>query len=145
MFGLITRSRRTCRAFVWPVILLCLGGLAAVGLEWVSCGHEHLVGGHSFYHHHLFFAAHEHPGAADHPHRTPGPHPHHPKAPGKSATVSPAPALFQPATSGVLLAPLVVVFFAGPARVLPGLVQTAIQPARPRGPPVEKGYPGCRT
>ncbi len=114
-------------------MLLGLTGLMSVGLERVSCGHEHLVGGHSFYHHHFFFAAHGHPHLAHHPHRMPAPH--GAKAPHKPATITPAPALFQPAGPGLLLTPLRVSAPVVPARVQPGVVQSAIQPARPRGPP----------
>jgi hypothetical protein len=122
-------------------MLLGLTGLMAVGLERVACGHEHLVGGHSFYHHHFFFAAHDHPGLEHHPHRTPVPH--RGKAPRKVATIVPAPALFQPASAGALLVPLAFSVPLAPARPLPGLASPAIRPARPRGPP-EKGSPGCR-
>lgn len=154
MYGLITRRRRArlSRAFVWPGILLCFSGLATVSLERVPCGSEHPADGRSVYHHHFFFAAHEHYDAADHPHRTPGPHRR--KAPRKPATVAPASALFPPAGAGVLLAPQAVSLPVAPARALPGLAQPAVRRVRPRGPPAsidapgtgrEKGSPGCRT
>ena len=42
--------------------LLGLAGLAAVSVESVSFGHQHLAGGHTLHHHHFFFGPHEHPG-----------------------------------------------------------------------------------
>jgi len=122
-------------ALGWVGMLLGLAGLAAAGWEWVSCGHEHLAGGHAFYHHHLFFGAHEHPHTADHPHKAPVPVPHRGKPLHNPATVTLAPALFQPTGVGVLLVPLAVTVSVVSTCVLPGVARPVIQPARPRGPP----------
>lgn len=146
-------------------VLLGLAGLTSAGLEDVSFGHVHLVNGHVVHHHHFFLGPHEHPDAdsplepddddddddhdphseaAEHHHHAEEAEPHHHEAPEdphhhhvplRTATVSAAPALFQPAGRGVLAAPLVHSAQVVPASALPAAARPAASPSRPRGPP----------
>lgn len=139
----MSRLMRSLRARLFAVFstagtLLGLAGLAAVGVESVSFGHAHLrahlAAVHAFHHHHLYFGSHEHSGAEPGSGRE-EPAPQDPTAPRTTATVSVAPALFQPAGAGVLAAPLLDSTPLVLVLALPWAVRPAIQPARPRGPP----------
>jgi hypothetical protein len=150
------RRARSSMLFWMVGILPALVGLAAVGLEDVSFGHEHVIGGKTVYHHHFHLGAHEHQGAqpgddhdddhdgdhdGDHDHHDHPDHPvpHHHDAPRRAATVAAAPALFQPLdVSTLVLAPAAstpVVLAGLPSPVLGSFVRTADS----RGPP----FPAC--
>lgn len=116
-------------------MLLALAGLAALGLENVSSLHGHLSGGHAAFHHHLYSGPHEHHDE----HEAPAPRDCDP--PQSTATISAAPALFQPASAGVLAAPL-----SDPVPVVPASApRQAARPAPrlspPRAPPSSPAAP----
>jgi hypothetical protein len=154
MTGLSRSLRdRFCEVFLGAAMLLCITGLAAAILADVSFGHEHLVDGHVFYHHHFHFGPHEHPGTEPGHRRQPKapvPHPH--GTPRKTATVSLAPPLIQPAVASLLLSePLIDSTSYVPVRALPPVVRPVAQVGLPRGPPApgfsrfgEKRNPRCR-
>ncbi|MBW8877589.1 MAG: hypothetical protein JF614_21700 [Acidobacteria bacterium] len=162
MPGLSLRTRTRPFDTLWVTgALLGVVGLAAAGLEDVSFGHVHLVDGHVVHHHHFFLGPHEHPEANrphdlddddddDHDHHPEAPahhhpdgsEPHHHQAPLKrTATVSAAPALFQPVGRGVLAAPLAYSTPVAPGSVAPIALQFTGSPTRPRGPPSPDASP----
>jgi hypothetical protein len=135
----LTRSlrARVFNALSRAGMLLALAGLAALGLENVSSSHGHLSGGHAAFHHHLYSGPHEH---HHDDHEAPAPRDCDP--PQSTATISAAPALFQPADTGALAAPL-----ADPVPVV--LASAPLQVARPaprlsppRAPPSSPLAPG---
>jgi len=141
MPDLIRRFRaRSLNALAVAAMLLAFLALAAVGLESVSFGHQHLAGGHSLYHHHVFFGSHEHPGTHpgdhdhDHDHEAPARH-HHRDAPRRTATVSAAPALAQPIGVSLLAAPLEKLSPALQAVALPLVARPVARLTPPRAPP----------
>lgn len=158
MPGLIRNFRaRSFAPFCWVAMLLVVAGLASVGLESVSFGHEHLADGHAHHHHHVYVGSHEHPGDLDHGHeddhghehgRDHG-HPHGqereapPEPPGQpgTATVSVTPALFQPLPVSVLAAgPADATLLVQPVAPPPA-ARFVLQPAPPRGPPLSIAVP----
>lgn len=150
---------RSFDAFCWAAMLLAIAGMASVALENVSFGHQHLAGGHALHHHHVYLGSHEHPDGheqgQDHGHHHEAPAPHHhddhdheapvpqddPASQG-TATVSAAPALFQPVPAGVPAVPLVVSAPLEPALALPPAARPVLQTAPPRGPPLSAAAPG---
>jgi len=135
---------RSFAAVCWLAMLLAVVGMASIALENVSFGHDHLDGGHALHHHHAYLGAHEHPHddhGEDHDHDHGVPAPEDGPAQQRTATVSTAPALFQPAPVHVLAA--------GPADS--GLLVPILAPrpaARfvlrstpPRGPPLSSAGP----
>jgi hypothetical protein len=107
MSGLIRQLRLSPGKALWGAgMLMCLVGLTAMHLESAFCGHDHIVGGHVYHHRHLYFGAHEHPGAQHDPgHGTPARGPR--ETPRPTASVSLVPALIQPLRVRVLAAPSV--------------------------------------
>lgn len=135
--------------------LLAAAGLASSVVEDVSFGHVHLVDGHVVHHYHFYLGPHEHPDSHslaeadddhdgdhdldhhhDHDHRHPGaPHSHGHPMPQRTATVSAAPALFQPVAFWAPAAPeaLAVPVATAPAASSPA--RPLSPPSRPRAPP----------
>lgn len=74
-----------------------------------------------------------------HHHEAPDPHHHH--APLRTATVSAAPALFQPVGCGVLAAPLLQSTPVVLVSALPAAARPLVLPSRPRGPPPSLSLP----
>jgi hypothetical protein len=140
----LSRSLRTrsLDALGWAASLLAILALATAGLESVSFGHQHVAGGHSLYHHHVFFGPHEHCGAPsdhdhhpDHDHDHGAPAPQHRDAQRRTATVSAAPALAQAIGIGVLASPLTQASPATPAAPAASPSRPARRLAPPRAPP----------
>lgn len=152
MGPVIVEDRLVARA--WGALLLCLIGLAAMGLETVSFGHGHLTGAHASHHNHLYLGAHQHhgvPAGHDHSshdqghHEAPAPDPQDPDAPHRTATVSVIPTLFQPVVASVLTAPVTLSVSVVPAPVLPLVVRPAVLLIPPRAPPAIAAAPAiCR-
>ena len=134
-----SRRPRLPRSPDWAGLLLGLAGLAVVGLESSSFGHDHLKGGQAAHHHHHFFSgAHEHGPAAGHDpaddHEAPA-EPHQDHGPERTVTFATAAWPVLPAAVQTLLPPL--------TRTLPALsprnpevgAGPVLAPASPRGPP----------
>jgi hypothetical protein len=124
-------------------MLLCISGLAAVSLEHVSFGHVHLALMHAVHHHHLNLGAHEHSDAPAVP-GSEAPAPQEREAPRKTATLSVAPALFQPVTASVLTVPAVDSSPFVLVLALPRVAHPVVPPDRPRGPPASITAPSSR-
>lgn len=155
MPGLIRNLRaRSFDAFCWVAMPLAVAGLASVGLETVSFGHEHLDGGHALHHRHFFLGPHEHPHDdhesdrdhddhdhdSDHDHGAPDPQDR--PAHQRTATVSAAPALFQPVPVCMLaVAPADSTLLVLPPAP-PSPARFVLQPSPPRGPPLSIAVPG---
>ena len=142
MSGLIRSLRAHSSNALWTGVLLAVAGLVIMNLESVSFGHGHLVGGHSFHHHHPYFGAHEHPDHDHHDHKAPAPHGRH--SPQRTATISVFPTLFQPVVVSVLAVPLAASRPIVSVLVLPLVMQPAAHTARPRAPPASVGAPKFR-
>jgi len=136
-------------------VLFCFAGLAAAGLEHVSFGHAHLMGGHVFYHHHFHCGLQERLVAEgypetpetghghDHdPHRAPVPGRYR-DVPGKTAIVSVSPVLLQPVATRALAAPPADVTSATLSLALPLVVRPVGQSDLSRGPPPLSAPPYC--
>jgi hypothetical protein len=141
MPGLIRSLRaRSLNAFAAAAMLLAFVALTAVGLESVSFGHQHVAGGHSLHHHHVFFESHEHPGThpddPDHDRRAPAPH--HRDAPQRTVTVSAAPALAQPIGISLPAAPRAEPAPVGPALELAPVARPVSRLLPPRAPPIPR-------
>lgn len=121
-------------------MLLAVLALGTAGLESVSFSHQHLAGGDSLYHHHVFLGSHEHPSPThpDHDDHDPDrgtPAPHHRDAQRRSATVSTALALAQPIGIAVLAAPGAKLVLARPAVAPAPVAQPLSRLTSPRAPP----------
>lgn len=149
----LTRPLRARSLALAAGALLGCAGLAAAGMESLAFGHQHLSDGGSVHHHHLYCGAHEHAddvhtgpdqtGPDHHGHEAPDPEPEEDRgAPRRTATVSAAPVLFQPAGASVLPAPVTDSTPVALAPAPPRVAHHGIQPSSPRGPP--KGSSRCR-
>lgn len=149
MPGLIRNLRaRSFAAFGWLAMLLAVAGMASVVLESASFGHEHLDGGHALHHHHVFLGSHGHAGEGhDDDHGREHGHQHgHPgderEAPSErsgrpgTATVSAAPALFQPIAVCVVAAGPAESSLLEPLLAPPPVARFVFQLTPPRGPPL---------
>jgi len=148
MPGLIQGSptRRSLVAF-WAIgALLGAAGLASSVVEDVSFRHVHLVDGHVVHHNHFYLGPHEHSAFHslagpdddhdDHDPHSPGaPHPHGHPAPQRTATLSTAPALFQPVAFWAPAAPEAPSAPVAPAPATSSPARPVGPPSRPRAPP----------
>lgn len=154
MPGLTRRLRVFSRRTLWGTgMMLALAGLATVEMESASFGHGHLADEHTTYHHHIYLGQHEHseaPHDQDHDHHHDQDHdqdheapaPHDGDAPHRTATLSVAPALFQPVDFSVLPVPLADSTPVVSTLVLPRVLRPEGRPVPPRAPPVSIPSPG---
>jgi hypothetical protein len=142
---------RPCDGLWAAGILLAVAGLTASGLEDAFSGHVHLMDGSAVHHYHFYLGEHEHHETDpahdpddDHDHHPEAPAPHH-HAPLRTATVSAAPALFQPVSCRVLPAPVAPSALVTAPIALRGTARPVGPPARPRAPPAAVASPDFLT